>query len=74
MLLPGVPDVMTRCARILPRVRTNRDQIEAIAKNYAETLMTPAAEVRGLVDGTVEQPMVGPTVAPVPIWSRESLP
>ena len=59
--------------RILPRVRASRDQIEAIAKHYAMTLMTPAEEVRALVDGTVDVRVMGPTVAPVPIWSREPL-
>ncbi len=59
--------------RILPRVKASRDQIEAIAKQYATTLMTPAAEVRALVDRPTVMPAVGPTSAPIAIWSREPL-
>jgi len=59
--------------RILPRVRASRDQIEAIAKRYAMTLMTPAAEVRTFVDGSGDHPVMRPTREPIPIWSREPL-
>lgn len=59
--------------RILPRVCSSRDRIEAIARHYAEALMTPAAEAKALVDGGERSPG-GPASAPVPIWSREPLP